>query len=828
MMTVIVGSNGNDVLNGSFDDDVVVGLAGDDYLTGGGGNNTLNGGDGNDVLEENSSGIDDVNRLDGGAGDDTLMLYAGSSVIYFGRGSGHDSIEYPRFFSPLSSVLELGPNINISDLVFRDFVSSDPVNSDSKKYYSGEISIKGTDDRISMSDTVNSTMSNFHATYTIERINFADGTSLSYSEIKDKLDDARVYQTPARGPRSPFGSPGEIIGTNLVGGSQDDILKGDLGQDRLYGNAGNDILEGAAGNDQLEGGAGNDQLTGGAGNDTYRFSRGSGQDTLIRSGAVTDNDVIELGAGIKPADVMLRNVFFAGRPDSDSAGENTTFDELAWVLSIKGTTDSITVNGAFNDSTQSYSIKEIRFADGTVWNTATIKAKLQVPTAGDDKLLGYDADNEVISGGNGNDQIYGRGGNDRLDGGDGEDRVLGGRGNDYVTGGAGRDLLYGSWGDDLVEGGADNDRIYGNSGNDRLFGGGGNDQLEAGGGNDYLDGGAGDDVMRGGGGSATFVFGRGEGQDKLERTTVGDRVRMRTGIRAQDVVVRDMAGDMALSFKGGTAQEGLMVINQFAGGLGLYNNLGRIEFADGTVWKVDRASIASQTASSGNDVLFGGSRSITRLSGLGGDDTLFGGGISQLLDGGTGNDTVYGGSNADILLGGDGNDVLWAGAGDDVLRGQNGDDKLYGEAGNDTMGGGAGSDLLSGGDGNDTYQFGAGSQVDTIVNADTTGAGLDKLLIGLDTPITQAQVWLQRNGNDLKVALIGTADNVTVKDWYGAGAASGRLDALQMGNGKQLLATQVDVLVNAMAAFAPPAAGQTTLPSNYQAMLNPVIAANWN
>ena len=37
----------------------------------------------------------------------------------------------------------------------------------------------------------------------------------------------------------------------------------------------------------------------------------------------------------------------------------------------------------------------------------------------------------------------------------------------------------------------------------------------------------------------------------------------------------------------------------------------------------------------------------------------------------------------------------------------------------------------------------------------------------------------------------------------------------------------VDLLVNAMARFAPPAAGQTTLPTTYQTALNTVIAANW-
>jgi hypothetical protein len=39
--------------------------------------------------------------------------------------------------------------------------------------------------------------------------------------------------------------------------------------------------------------------------------------------------------------------------------------------------------------------------------------------------------------------------------------------------------------------------------------------------------------------------------------------------------------------------------------------------------------------------------------------------------------------------------------------------------------------------------------------------------------------------------------------------------------------TNVDALVNAMAAFSPPSIGQTTLSDNYLGVLNPVIAANW-
>ena len=49
-----------------------------------------------------------------------------------------------------------------------------------------------------------------------------------------------------------------------------------------------------------------------------------------------------------------------------------------------------------------------------------------------------------------------------------------------------------------------------------------------------------------------------------------------------------------------------------------------------------------------------------------------------------------------------------------------------------------------------------------------------------------------------------------------------------LADGRVLLNSAVDNLVNAMASFAPPAAGQTTLPVNYQSSLSSIIAANWS
>ena len=66
--------------------------------------------------------------------------------------------------------------------------------------------------------------------------------------------------------------------------------------------------------------------------------------------------------------------------------------------------------------------------------------------AGDNFILGHDADN-IIFGGAGDDTILGFDGNDMLGGGDGDDWLITGSGDDVVYGGAGDDVI-------IVEGGA--------------------------------------------------------------------------------------------------------------------------------------------------------------------------------------------------------------------------------------------------------------------------------------------------------------------------------------------------------------------------------------
>jgi len=68
------------------------------------------------------------------------------------------------------------------------------------------------------------------------------------------------------------------FGFNLVGGSGDDIIRGEGGNDRVAGGAGNDELVGRAGQDTLTGGPGDDVLLGGTGIDLLRG--GAGNDVL--------------------------------------------------------------------------------------------------------------------------------------------------------------------------------------------------------------------------------------------------------------------------------------------------------------------------------------------------------------------------------------------------------------------------------------------------------------------------------------------------------------------------------------------------------------------
>ena len=411
----------------------------------------------------------------------------------------------------------------------------------------------------------------------------------------------------------------------------------------------------------------------------------------------------------------------------------------------------------------------------------------------------------MLDGQDGNDYLYGKAGNDTLSGGAGTDQVHGEDGNDSLDGGAGNDYLYGGNGSDTLIGGADNDTLYG-----------GND-------NDVLTGGAGNDYLSGDAGSDTYVFGRGDGQDSVYNYDTGagvDTIALSGGLLPSEVSLSRTGDNLVLSIIGTTDKLTVQLyFNQDANGPYVVDE---IRFENGTTWDVATVKTLVQQATAGNDYLYGYATDDV-LDGQDGNDYLYGKAGNDTLSGGAGSDQVHGEDGNDSLDGGAGNDYLYGGNGNDTLVGGSNNDTLYGGNDNDLLVGGAGNDYLSGDAGSDTYVFGRGDGQDTIYNYDTAAGSKDALKF--DAGIAADQLWFRKVGNDLEVSVVGATDSVRVANWYSGSAY--RLDEFELAGGEVLLDSQVENLVSAMAAFAPPSAGQTSLPQNYQDALSGVIAANW-
>lgn len=127
------------------------------------------------------------------------------------------------------------------------------------------------------------------------------------------------------------------------------------------------------------------------------------------------------------------------------------------------------------------------------------------------------------------------------------------------------------------------------------------------------------------------------------------------------------------------------------------------------------------------------------------------------------------------------------------------------------------------GTGNDTYRFGLSDGSDTVRVWDSTSGNHD--IVSFLAGVSSDQIWLRHVGNNLEASLIGTSDKLTIQNWY-SGTAN-HVEEFRTADGKLLLDNQVENLVQAMAAFAPPSAGQTVLPQHYRDTLGTVIAANW-
>lgn len=673
---VLVGLDGADTLNAGSGDDVLAGGDGNDVLYGGDGSDVLLGGTGNDTLD---GGLGN-DTLDGGAGNDTLQGSSGNDTYLFGKGDGQDRIGnyfYDNTVGRLKTVHfksgVLPSEVNVAQV-------ADP-------YWGGnralELSISGTTDKITitgffMNDDPGGPNN------PVQQVTFADGTVWDLNTLIGKAftvgdggstlrgttaDDTLTGGTGSDmlsgasgndlldagdGNDALYGEDGNdtLLGgaglDNLSGGTGNDTLDGGDGNDTLWGDDGSDTLLGGAGNDQLFGGAGGDSLDGGSGNDilngnvgnnVYLFGKGDGQDQISGYDTTVGRlNILRFKAGVLPSEILFKQ-----------AADGYWGGNRALELSIAGTADKITINGFFvNDDPFAYanSVQQVEFADGTIWDIATLKAMLYAGTAGDDTLRGT-------------------------------------IGADTLTGGLGKDVLGGASGNDTLDGGDGVDTLNGDDGNDTLLGGAGDDVLNGGTGDDTLDGGAGNDSLSGGTGNNVYLFGKGDGEDRLVSSdgTAGklNVLQFKSGVATSEIVARRVddgywgSGALELSIAG-TADK--ITVSSFflwdeLGGD--YSPLQEVRFADGTIWNIDAIKARLFSGTSGDDNLRGTGGNDNIAGGLG-NDSINGAAGNDMIDGGMGNDALFGENGADTLLGGDGNDTLNGGADGDNMSGGAGDD----------------------------------------------------------------------------------------------------------------------------------------------------------
>jgi len=231
----------------------------------------------------------------GGPGDDTLIGGPGADTYVFNLGDGVDHIVDD---AGEANSIQFGPGIT----------------ADMLSLGLGSLAIHvGPDGNAIHLD--NFDPGNAAASGGIDRFNFADGGTLSYS---------RLLEGDIKSSGSEFA-------------------------DFLVGTSANDRIQGLDGDDFLSGEAGNDALLGGAGDDIYFFALGGGFDRIEDSAGV---DTVRLGAGISPDGVTVSR-------DGDALALNAGLDRLAirW------------------QPAQGYQIERVEFADGTVWDAMALEAK---------------------------------------------------------------------------------------------------------------------------------------------------------------------------------------------------------------------------------------------------------------------------------------------------------------------------------------------------------------------------------------------------------------------------------------------------------------------
>ncbi|QLE40350.1 calcium-binding protein [Nostoc sp. C052] len=556
---ILLGGTGNDTLFGGRENDTLLGGTGDDRLTVGssnldtlGGDQLLSGEDGNDTLSASGyeSRYEDTyytsgnNTLNGGAGDDYLIVKFSKGNNLLNGGDGNDT-----------------------------FSESTTVNGTFSKYNTGNDTVDGGqgDDLLSYnSDAIRGMTSTFNPTTNVGSITI-DTNQFSYKNIERLNITGTYYDDDIVGTNgNDTLNPGSSGNDTIDGGAGDDLLSYynysgggttsffdattntgliTSGSNRVsYKNIerlnitsgfGDDNIVGSNGNDTLDPGkAGNDTIDGGAGDDLLSYSYNSGGAGITSTfDATTNTGLITAGTRLVSYKNIERLDITGTEYDDNIVGGNgnDTLDP--------GRSGDDTINGGAGDDLLSYLYD---FGDG-ITSTFDATTNTGLITSDRNRVSYKNIERLEIAGTEYDDNIVGSNGNDRItgsyasfDAGFTEFDII--SGNDIIDGGNGDDLLIVNDSGDLrgfgitstlnaitnegsITAGTNQvsykniERldIIGTYYDDLIVGGNGNDTLNGGFGNDILIGGKGNDSLNGGSGIDTFAFNSfNEGIDRLD------------------------------------------------------------------------------------------------------------------------------------------------------------------------------------------------------------------------------------------------------------------------------------------------------------------------
>lgn len=161
-----------------------------------------------------------------------------------------------------------------------------------------------------------------------------------------------------------------LVGTYTlpyVGSQKGGVVDGDIHNNVLVGGESVDVVKGGYGSDILMGGKGTDTLIGGHDGDMYVWNLGDGNDTIVNSTVLDEEDVLRLGKGVHPENVTVERHGNTIRLRIGESGEVLT---LATDLSVRE--EDIPLKDAMDPTLQ---IARVEFSDGTKWSAEDVASR---------------------------------------------------------------------------------------------------------------------------------------------------------------------------------------------------------------------------------------------------------------------------------------------------------------------------------------------------------------------------------------------------------------------------------------------------------------------